>query len=284
MSLLAVKTVIPAIRLLSLLAVMLFTGAVPLAHADELYTKTIELRGVSELEVSDGFRVVISQGEQEFVRATGRPQALANIDASVSGNRLLLSAKSYQGEMPVLLEIQLSEFERIALLAVDEAKLGDLQTEKLRLSIQGAGRIHFGHIQSDLLKLSFDGSGEITGDGLSSEEMQLRLSGSGNVAVDYLEAQQFDLNIAGSAGVHLTSQGKIDTSNVHLSGTGVFSAANAVTRAAEIDIAGSASVWVHVIEYLNVSTSGSGTVTYTGNPNIDTGIFGSGIVRRALQM
>ena len=255
--------------------------AVPSRAESELYSKKIPVSGVTELEVHQGFRVVVSQGEDEFVRAVAHPDALAHIVAELSDNRLRLGSDT-QSPLPVLFEIQLRNITKITLMDVSEASIDRLDVDDLRLSARGAGEIQLGAIEARELDLRFSGTGAIYGMSVNAQQAQMSLAGSGSISVDNLTVGELELDLSGSAGVHLVSSGVIDSSSIHLSGTGIFNAANTVTRQAEIDIAGSASALVHVTESLDVSTSGSGTVTYYGNPNLDTGIFGSGLVEQAL--
>lgn len=251
-------------------------------HADtELYSKTIPVSGVTELELHQGFNVIISQGEEEYVRAIAHPDALANIVAELNGNRLFLAADT-SSSLPVQLEIQLRHFQKITLADINHAAIDRLAVDRLSLSAQGPGTIELSHVEAQELAVTFSGSGAITSDSVTAGQVQFRLSGSGEIAVDRLTAGELELDLSGSAGVHLVSSGSVDSSSIHLSGTGIFNAANTVTRQAEIDIAGSASALVNVTESLDVSTSGSGTVTYYGNPDLDAGIFGSGLVEQAL--
>jgi len=263
------------------MATVLVVGALPAQAKTELYSKTIPVTGVTELEIYQGFRAVISQGEEEYVRAIAHPDMLEHIVAELKDNRLVLSSDT-DAPLPVLFEIQLRSIDRIALFGVTEAAIDRLDVDDLSLQATGSGSIEVAQIRARDLDISFDGSGTIASQSVTADRLKFRLSGSGAVSVDNLQAKQLRLDISGSAGVHLTSSGSIDSTSVHLAGTGIFNAANTVTRQAEIDIAGSASALVNVTESLDVSTSGSGTVTYYGNPDLDTGIFGTGLVERAL--
>lgn len=255
--------------------------ALPTTAEAELYSKKIPISGVTELEVHQGYRVEIHQGEEEYVRAVAHPDALAHIVAEVRENRLFLGSSS-DTPLPVLFEIQLRNVSEIRLMGVREATIHELDADTLNLSAQSSGHIQLGSITAQDLELNFSGTGAISSQSLAADLAELKLSGSGSISVDNLTVRDLQLDLSGSAGVHFVSSGSIDSSSIHLSGTGIYNAANTVTRQAEIDIAGSASALVNVTESLDVSTSGSGTVTYYGNPNLDTGIFGTGLVEQAL--
>lgn len=273
---------------LSLRALSLFLGlalslvlALPNSARAELFSKTIAIEGVTELEVRQGFRVEIRQSEHEYVRATAHPEALAHIVAEQRQNRLVLGSAT-ESPLPVLFEIQLRDVSAIRLIGVNEASIEPLDIETLSLSARSSGHIELAGIDARQLDLTFSGSGVISSHSLVADMAELKLSGSGSISVDQLTVGDLQLDLSGSAGVHFVSSGMIDSSSIHLAGTGIYRAANTITRQAEIDIAGSASALVNVTESLDVSTSGSGTVTYYGNPDLDTGIFGTGLVEQAL--
>ncbi|WP_317931408.1 GIN domain-containing protein [Halioxenophilus sp. WMMB6] len=262
---------------LLLLAVL----ARPVLAGSELYTKAFTLTGVTELEVNHGFRVVVSQGSAEFVRAIGSRDALAHIVATVEEGRLQLGADT-EDPLPVTFEVQLNTLERLALNGVLFAELGPFAGERLRLQMHGTGELAISELAVRALEVSLDGSGSVNSGKIIADQVQLKLSGTGLFAVEELEAKALVLGISGSAGVHIAASSHIDTSDIQLAGSGNFSAANTITRQAEVAIAGSANALLHVTEWLDVNTAGSGTVTYYGNPSINAGIFGTGWVRRAL--
>ncbi|WP_460100539.1 GIN domain-containing protein [Sessilibacter sp. MAH4] len=259
--------------------IIMFANA---AHAEDANQgkKTFNLSEVHQIDVSDFYQVTLIQGDKEYVTATGPSQALANIDGQFQGNVLSLGSKT-DALLPISLEIGIKNLEKLVLENVLETKIESLNADKLSLASVGTGLLSLGKISAQKLKITSHGTGEIWGELLTSTDVNLTVSGSGNVNIFELKANHLRTNISGSAGVHIDHVGEVETSAISLSGSGLFDAANLIMHQAEIAIAGSANALVNVLENLDVSTSGSGTVTYYGNPNIDSGIFGTGLVRRA---
>ncbi len=264
------------------LACMVCAGVSWSANASEsnLYSKSFQLSGIRELEISQGYQVKVIQGNHEYVRATGPQEVLSLISAEYTEGKLSISSQT-GGLLPVTIEVGAKSLKRLTFESVSYAEVEELTGESLKISRSGDGQLHLGNIRSNSLKLVSQGSGQIHGDTLISENLSLTLSGTGQINVHSIQANHLQSSISGSAGVYIDKVGEVDTSAIQLSGSGLFDAANVIIHEAEIAIAGSANALVNVMENLDVNTSGSGTVTYYGNPNINTGIFGTGFVRKA---
>ena len=100
----------------------------------------------------------------------------------------------------------------------------------------------------------------VTLKGLTSVE----LSGSGSVSGADLRASALRVDISGSGTVNLT--GTADQQEVEVSGSGRYEAAELASRSVTIEISGSGKATVAAAEQLRVDISGSGTVTYSGDP------------------
>jgi hypothetical protein len=106
----------------------------------------------------------------------------------------------------------------------------------------------------------------------------LDLSGSCAARVEGLKAAKFDVAISGSG--RLAAAGAVDSLNLGISGSGRADLAGLRARDASVDISGSGSARVDARESLKADISGSGSVTYSGNPAaVQKSISGSGSVR-----
>ena len=110
----------------------------------------------------------------------------------------------------------------------------------------------------DLAGIRLTGSGSVTAAGITTPALSTDISGSGDITID------------GSA----TSQ------TVTLSGSGDYRAGHLVTQSSTAAIAGSGTIAVQVLDVLEVGISGSGDVSYTGDPRVSQDISGSGELRR----
>jgi hypothetical protein len=111
----------------------------------------------------------------------------------------------------------------------------------------------------DLAGVQLSGSGSVTAAGITTPGLASDLSGSGDITID------------GSA----TSQ------TVTVSGSGDYRAGELVTHSSTAAISGSGSIAVQVLDVLDVGISGSGDVTYTGDPRVTQDISGSGELRNS---
>jgi hypothetical protein len=109
---------------------------------------------------------------------------------------------------------------------------------------------------------------------------EVEVSGSGNVTVSRIDGGTLRIEVSGSGDVEAT--GQVEQVEADLSGSGELRLAQLVARNASIDVSGSGDAHVHATNSLAASVSGSGTITYAGNPpNVDTDVSGSGDVTAA---
>src|SRR5215207_9829241 len=118
---------------------------------------------------------------------------------------------------------------------------------KPRTRVQTRNPIRYRVTVTDLTSLDLSGSGSISGANLKVNSLRVTISGSGT------------MNLAGSA----------DQQELKVSGSGEYEAARLSSRSVSIDISGSGKAEVAAAEQLRVDISGSGTVTYSGDPEID---------------
>jgi hypothetical protein len=124
--------------------------------------------------------------------------------------------------------------------------------------------------------LAVSGSGEIRGENFfDTQDIVLRISGSGNICLG-LNSEEVDGVISGSGDLEL--EGDAENLKFKVSGSGDLSAFDLITQNANIEITGSGSASVHVLEVLDVRITGSGDVFYKGHPTLNVDITGSGDV------
>jgi hypothetical protein len=104
----------------------------------------------------------------------------------------------------------------------------------------------------------------------------LEISGSGSGKLTKIDTPRLVVRISGSGEVHIS--GKAEKQEVHISGSGSYSAEHLASKDADVEISGSGSATVDVSEHLEAGISGSGSVEYTGNPRVNQHISGSGSI------
>lgn len=123
--------------------------------------------------------------------------------------------------------------------------------------------------------VSLSGSGDIVGKTvLQSDDFRTSISGSGDISLE-VEAQSVDASMSGSGDINLS--GKTTDFEVSVSGSGDIKAYDLSAEFVDAQVSGSADIKVTANQMLKARVSGSGDITYKGNPKkIDTKSSGSG--------
>jgi putative autotransporter adhesin-like protein len=131
----------------------------------------------------------------------------------------------------------------------------------------------------ELEGLSVAGSGKIvTQDNFKTNELDLDVSGSGKIDAN-VNADDIDIDISGSGSV--TLKGASNNSSVQISGSGRLTALEHKGNSYDIQISGSGSCKINVVNEISARISGSGSVRYTGDPEkVRSNVSGSGSVKK----
>ena len=133
--------------------------------------------------------------------------------------------------------------------------------------------------QIDALQISGSGS-IISEDQIDSRILNLVLSGSGDIKLPNLKAEKVSIILSGSGNIHLAGSGKATELKGALTGSGNIKAIDFQSETVKLKVAGSGNCYVNVIKELEARLAGSGNVIYRGAPLVDTGILGSGQVKK----
>lgn len=127
--------------------------------------------------------------------------------------------------------------------------------------------------------VSLSGSGDVESKNtIVATNFKARLSGSGDLTLD-VKATDFEANLNGSGDVVLTGSTNNFTSKI--SGSGDVDAVNLIAKKANLNISGSGDMKVNCSDNLYARVSGSGDITYKGNPQSkDTKVSGSGEISK----
>jgi len=110
-------------------------------------------------------------------------------------------------------------------------------------------------------------------DKIVASTFTLGISGSGKVNGTF-ECNKFEADISGSGEIDVSGFAK--EMNVSVSGSVTFNGKEFQTNNAAVTVSGSGRIHIWVLDYLKAKVSGSGKVTYRGNPKIDYSTSGSG--------
>ncbi len=132
-------------------------------------------------------------------------------------------------------------------------------------SIMGSGDIDLiGTLQGENLKLHINGSGDIDAENLKYESVYLLISGSGDIDLENINSKRLSAGIQGSGDIKL--KGKTNEGIYSIDGSGDIQATQLTAESVRASIAGSGDINCNALQRLEGRISGSGDISYSGNP------------------
>ncbi len=130
----------------------------------------------------------------------------------------------------------------------------------------------------ELSKLLINGSGSIKTNGkLKGDHLEFGINGSGTIEAE-ADAVSVYGGIKGSGSVII--KGTAKQQYVKLTGSGTYEASELATVESDLNLSGSGSMKVFVLEKLNAKVIGSGEILYKGSPKTAINVEGSGKVSK----
>lgn len=111
------------------------------------------------------------------------------------------------------------------------------------------------------------GSGDINSSDITCNDLQVSVAGSGDMKLNNVTANFTKASVAGSGTAILS--GSTQEAEYSVAGSGDLFASDFVAKKASASVAGSGDIKCHATDFLKVRTSGSGSVGYKGNPELD---------------
>jgi hypothetical protein len=231
-------------------------------------------------------KAYVRQGNEQKVVLEGNPDLLQEIETEVRGDRLLIRSRNnswfdwnWRNTDRVTVYITVKD---ITGLSVSGS--GDMIAE----TIVNGGSLDFNVSGSGSLEAEIDATGDVEADVSGSGVIHFKgkcrsldsdISGSGRVIFDGQVASRAKFDLTGSG--RLEASGSAQSVLTLVSGSGRVMAANFETERCEVRITGSGDVQINVKSELDANITGSGSVSYRGNPNhINSHASGSGRVRK----
>lgn len=280
--------------------------AIGIAFAKTVYvsgpleSKTFNERSFTRLDIKSQFNVYLTQENEEkivvetyknlmpYVVVEKRNQTL-NVYLDKDLNRI-----KWNGKDEVLnVYISVKELEKVELSgACDLYLMSPLVTEDLKISASGASDLELNKINGKSIKIITSGASDIDNADLEAADIYINASGAsdGNLEVvaKVLEmiasgASDFDisvdvddLKISAHGSSDFNARGKTGKFKISLSGSSEMKAYDLISDTVIVDASGGSNCKIHVIKYLDASTSGASTIYYEGKPD-KTNIQVSGV-------
>lgn len=229
----------------------------------------------------DNFKKISVAGSPEvfFTQKSGRPEVevytsdniVDLLDIKVKDNTLFIGFKKNVSVTYKKLEVRVSAE---TLNGISVAGSGDIilknglsTSDDLSISVAGSGDIKGSGIKCRDMKVSVAGSGDINADNISCNNLKVSIAGSGDMVLKNVTALNTDASVAGSGTATIT--GATDTANYSVAGSGDLFTSDLEAKRVSASVAGSGDIKCYATEFLKVRTSGSGSVGYKGNPELD---------------
>lgn len=172
------------------------------------------------VNISGSFHVVLNQigvNEQAYVVIYAPPNLIPNIESSISGATLNLSAKAcYQSSEQLTIQVFAPSF-----VSIQSQGTGNVSSatsmigEKLTIDNQGTGEVN---LPANFIEIKIDNSGtgaiRLKGE---TKNLEINNQGTGDIFTDELRANHAKVNNQGTGNVYLQALQSID---VKLQGTG----------------------------------------------------------------
>jgi len=255
--------------------------------ASGLFAQTRETRNVDTF-TKISFRVpgklYLRQGSPQKVEIEGKTDFLKEIETDVDGGKLVIGKEgnwnwSWGDNDKVNVYITVKDIQALSVSGSGDL-IGETKivTGDLDLNVSGSGN----------LKIEIEASGDVEGDVSGSGSLLLKgtcktfesdVSGSGKVSLGLTIRETADFGVSGSGRIEANGSAAIVKASI--SGSGKVLAANLETSRCDVKISGSGDVEINVKNELDANITGSGSVTYKGNPSkVNSHASGSGSVRK----
>jgi hypothetical protein len=232
-------------------------------------------------------KLYLRQGATQKVEIEGDKDFIKELDIRVDGNRLVIGKEgnwkdwgwNFDNDDRVNVYVTMKTLEGLNvsgsgdLIAETKFTAGDLD-----LNVSGSGS----------LRLEADATGDVDADVSGSGSIELSgkcknfgstVSGSGHVVMNATIASRAQFGVSGSGKIE--ASGSAQEVKTSISGSGKLLARDLKTDVCDIRISGSGDVEINVNKELDATITGSGTVTYSGNPaHVNSHSSGSGKVRK----
>lgn len=258
-----------------------------LAIATFTYAQTRQTRDVgtfTRLAFRVPGKLYLKQGSPQKVELEGPADVLREVETELEGDRLVIGREgrwswSWRDSERITAYVTVKDINAISVSGSgDLIAEGQFKVNDLKLNVSGSGSLEIDAVATGNMEADVSGSGDIMLKG-SCTNYDSDVSGSGKVSMNVTVREEADFGVSGSG--QIRAEGSAKQVKTSISGSGKVLAANLVADKCEIRISGSGDCEINVKSDLDATISGSGSVTYKGDPQrVNSHSSGSGHVRK----
>jgi hypothetical protein len=256
------------------------------------FAQTKEARNVgsfSKLSFRVPGKLILKQGSKESVVLEGDKEFLSKVETEIEDGKLVIgredkwSWKNWggwrDGNNKITAYVTMTKIEYLGVGGSgDLVGDGKFSTDDLELKVSGSGSMQIEVDAKGEMKADVSGSGDIDLKG-TCQNFDSGISGSGKVNAQVAISGKAEVSISGSG--KLVASGSASEIKARISGSGKVLASNLEVSRCNVHISGSGDVEINVKDALDANISGSGSVSYKGNPSqLNSHSSGSGHVRK----
>ncbi len=245
-------------------------------------TESRQVSGFTNVQLDTSGDLTFSQSESESLTIEAEDNLLPFLTSDVSSGTLKLSTKpntGFSATKPIKYTLVVKNLTTLKLNGSGNITAGDLTTvDKFAVEGNGSGSITLAAVVTGDTTIDLSGSGSLNVASLASANVAVSINGFGDAQIATLDAQSLSANLKGNGSLGIS--GSVTDQNVTISGSGDFNGDKLASKTAVIKTDGSGSATVQVSDKLDATISGSGDITYMGNPTVTQKDDGSGKITR----
>jgi hypothetical protein len=205
-------------------------------------TRNFNVSNFDELSMGSAFHIEVKQGSKYSISATGRPEDLDDLEATIKGDALHLGYKSKNWNK-------------------------NRKTVNVNITMPALDAVDF----SGACKANV---GRFTG----VKNMDIEVSGASQVNMEF-SAPRVTFELSGASSLILAGQG--DVLNGEVSGASSFKGRDFSAKTVNIDASGASSAAVSASNAIHADASGASSIRYSGSAkDIHSSSSGAGSVKR----
>ena len=224
--------------------------------------------------------LTLSQGDTESLTIEAEDNILPLLTSDISDGTLKLGTKpntSFSETKTIKYTLVVKNLNALTDNGSGTITVGNLNLNNpLGIFGNGSGHIIIANVQSGDTQLKLTGSGNINLASLKSDKVSIQIDGSGSTTIPTVTTQSFTAQLSGDGALQIS--GTTTDQTIDISGSGEYDGENLESKMAVIRSDGTGEATVQVSDTLDANISGSGSITYIGNPTVTQNNSGSGKV------
>jgi Putative auto-transporter adhesin, head GIN domain len=249
------------------ICLMAFVFASASTFAQTKETRTVDT--FTKIAFRTNGTLYLKQGSPQKVEIEGTKEAISRIQIEVSGGKLTIeherSDRNWHNEGDIKVYVTVKDIDAIGVHGSgDLVAQTKLTGSSFDISVTGSGSMEAEIEATGKMDANLSGSGNLELKGKFGS-FESDLTGSGDISVSATIAEDADFEISGSGKAKVSGTAK--TVKASITGSGRILAANLETDKCDVRISGSGDVEINVKSELDANISGSGSVSYRGNPS-----------------